>query len=138
MPIVNLTQHAATDDQVAAGVIDLKGNELAALRDALTFDDIPSHSDLEDRASYVAELACYNGLGGDNDEDPFFRKAMIGGAPFFMPHLEVALASRGIEPVYAFSRRESVETHAGDGRVVKSAVFRHIGFVRGRAVPPVG
>lgn len=33
------------------------------------------------------------------------------------------------EPVYAFSRRESVERTGENGQVLKTAVFRHIGFI---------
>ena len=56
---------------------------------------------------------------------------MIGGAPFFMESLATALRREGYCPVYAFSRRESVEQVQADGSVRKVAVFRHLGFVVG-------
>ena len=57
------------------------------------------------------------------------RRAMIGGAPFFMSTLERVLVLNGIKPLYAFSERVSEETTAPDGAVTKINVFKHIGFV---------
>jgi len=62
--IINLTQHPATPDQVEAGVFDLAGDELAALREALTFHELPSEEDIRNRAEFVAELACCDVLTG--------------------------------------------------------------------------
>ena len=53
---------------------------------------------------------------------------MIGGAPYLMAELEMALGWVGIIPLYAFSVRVSSEK---DG--VKTSVFRHLGFVGGVA-----
>jgi len=46
-----------------------------------------------------------------------------------MAPLERALRSSDLIPLYAFSRRESVEEVADDGTVTKRSVFRHSGFV---------
>jgi hypothetical protein len=127
--ILNLTQHPATAEQLAAGVIDLKGDELAALKSLLTINDLPTRQELVDRAHDIAAIVAYNGLGGD-DDDPIFAYAMIGGAPYLMPALERALSDEGITPLYAFTRREAVE-ETRDGKVVKTAIFRHLGFVEG-------
>lgn len=127
--IVNLTQHTATPEQVVQGVVDLPDEVRQALVAALTFEELPTMADVEDAADVVAELACQNGLGGDDGDSPWPEAAMIGGAPFLMAPLEAALRSRGIKPVYAFSRRESVEITKPDGSVVKTNVFRHVGFV---------
>jgi hypothetical protein len=54
---------------------------------------------------------------------------MIGGAPFFMEPLSRALRDAGYKPIFAFSRRESVERTMPDGTVQKVAIFRHLGFV---------
>lgn len=54
---------------------------------------------------------------------------MIGGAPFLMPVLDKALRNYGHRPIYAFSKRESVEKTNPDGTVVKTSVFKHAGFV---------
>jgi hypothetical protein len=53
-------------------------------------------------------------------------KAMIGGAPFFMPVLAQMLLRRfGIKAVYAFSKRVAVDGPDG----TKTSVFKHMGFV---------
>jgi hypothetical protein len=54
---------------------------------------------------------------------------MIGGAPYLMGALEKALRECGFTPVYAFSKRESIDQPQPDGSVRKVAVFRHLGFV---------
>jgi hypothetical protein len=123
--ILNLTQHPGTPEQ---GVTDLTGDELAALKTALTFDAIPTAQEITERAEYIAELACMNGLGGE-DDDPIPTSAMIGGAPYLMAPLERELRQRGVDPRYAFSARESVEQTQPDGSVRKVNVFRHAGFV---------
>ncbi len=125
--IINLTQHKATPEQIAAGVIDLPEDERQDLVSLLTFDSIPTRKEMEARSNDISELACFNGLGGNGD-DPFPNAAMIGGAPYFMRHLEDALMDKAITPLYAFSARESVELVI-DGKTVKQSVFRHVGFV---------
>ncbi len=120
--ILNLTQHASTPEQ---GVTDLGGDLLVTLRKALTFESIPTSSDVEDRALIIAELA----QQAINDLDHVAVSAMIGGAPYLMAPLERALRNVGIEPVYAFAVRESVEQTMPDGSVKKVAIFRHGGFV---------
>lgn len=132
--ILNLTQHAATPEQVAAGVVDLPADERAALAALLTFDALPGAEEIRARAHDIAELACYNGLGGDEGDDPHPARAMVGGAPYLMGALEAELRARHIEPVYAFTRRVVVERAQPDGTVAKTAVFRHEGFVP--ACPP--
>ena len=117
--IVNLTQHAATADQIAAGVQDLTSSDRDQVIAALNFEALPTAADLADRAGTIALVAMLAGA----------TKAMIGGAPYFMAHLESALSGAGITPVYAFSRRESAEEVQTDGSVKKINVFRHSGFV---------
>ena len=129
MSVINLTQHPATDEQKVAGVVDLQGKELEALKGLLTFDSIPTIQEMEDRAHDIALLVVFNDLADDEDQDPIFNKAMIGGAPFFMSTLERELINQGITPVYAFSRREVIEQKQENGEVVKKAVFKHLGFV---------
>ena len=53
---------------------------------------------------------------------------MIGGALWLMAPLSFYLKSAGINPVFAFSKRESVE-EVIDGKTVKTNVFKHVGFV---------
>ena len=140
--ILNLTQHPATTDQIAAGVRDLQGQALAMLKGCLNFDTLPTTEDVIRRADEIAMLALAwfdaEGVPTTSQEvvipiDLQTRVAMLGGAPFLMGYLEVALIHRGIYPAYAFSRREAVETTNPDGTVTKTAVFKHEGFVPGSA-----
>lgn len=55
-------------------------------------------------------------------------KVLIGGVPFLMRPLEEALERYGLVPVYAFSKRKSQEKME-DGKVIKTQVFEHLGFV---------
>jgi len=119
MSIVNLTQHSATPEQQKAGVVDLGESQKQELAKLLTFNYIPSTQELANRANDIAEIA--HGEGAN--------RAMLGGAPFFMAYLEDALRVRGIVPLYAFSRRESVEKHLENGEVKKASVFRHLAFI---------
>lgn len=120
--ILNLTQHSATAEQLAAGVVDLPAEVREELSALLTFADIPSAGMLRMRGILIAGLALAEGAKpGD--------KVMIGGAPFFMEELCHSLREAGLRPVFAFSRRESVEQTTPDGAVRKVAVFRHLGFV---------
>ena len=127
--IVNLTQHQATPEQIAAGVTDLPPAEREVLTALLTFDALPTRHEIADRAADIAELAAYNGLSGDDADSPHASSAMIGGAPYLMPALDATLRAADITPLYAFSVRESVEQTQADGSVRKVNVFRHAGFV---------
>lgn len=120
MTILNLTQHAATPDQVAAGVVEPATKSWVA--DLLTFDENPSFDVMSLRAR---ELACIA-------RDSGAKSAMIGGAPFFMPMLEGWLRMAGVTPIYAFSRRQSTDkVDPETGAVTKVNVFVHTGFVEG-------
>ncbi|MGW8177541.1 MAG: hypothetical protein ACWGQW_01930 [bacterium] len=115
--MINLTQHDPSVEQMNAGVFCHEEQE--SIRMLLTFESLPSKEEMESRAQQLAELAAETGV----------TRAMIGGAPFFMSTLEQALHAIGIQPVYAFSLRESVEQVQEDGSTRKVNVFRHIGFV---------
>ncbi len=127
--ILNLTQHPATPEQIAAGVVDLPPNERAMLQRLLTFEQPPSVEELMDRAQQICALAIHNNLGGDDGDDPHPEFAMIGGAGYFVSILEDALLWEDIESLHSFTRREVQETRAADGSVVKQSVFRHVGWV---------
>lgn len=115
--ILNLTQHMATPEQIAQGVIEPPMKQM--VRDCLTFNEIPSKSEIFERADVLARYALYTEC----------TAAMIGGAGFLMKPLEEALIRYGIAPLHSFSKRESVEQQQLDGTVTKVAIFRHIGFV---------
>ena len=119
--IINLTQHNATQDQLNAGVFEPNAVDKAEIVSLLTFDDIPTNSEMMDKASRIVEIVCQY----DNAE-----MGMLGGAPFFMSYLEAALAiDAGIKPIYAFSKRLSEEYMDESGNVHKKNVFKHLGFV---------
>lgn len=126
--ILNLTQHLATPEQIAAGVVDLPAPQRSELIEALTVNDLPTWAELAARAEFIAELACQNGLGGDEADDPHPQAAMIGGAGPLMRALLPALTARGISARESFSRRESVDAVQADGTVRKTATFRHVGW----------
>jgi len=121
--VINATQHKSTPDQLAAGVIDLSDDNRATLSALLTFDEIPSQRDMNQRAIDICNLL-------DKSTPASVGTAMIGGAPFFMATLEKTLLKWGYHPVYAFSKRESVEVQQADGSVKKENIFKHVGFVR--------
>ena len=116
MKIVNLTQHAPTPEQTAAGVFTSSVD--AAIKQLLTFDTLPTVADVWQRARALAQIAVFSGA----------THALIGGAPFLMKELEFQLKQMGIAPLYAFSQRISSEEVQPDGSVRKVNTFRHGGF----------
>ena len=131
--ILNLTQHTASESQVAVGVIDLRPEVAAEVRDLLTFAVIPTAEEIRDRAEAIAEIAATYDLA-DTDEgigEEFVCHAMIGGAFWLMAPLEKALLARGIMPLYSFSERVTQEVTLPDGSVKKTSVHQHLGFVGG-------
>ena len=119
MKILNLTQHQATPHQIENGVVELDATTKEWLTSLLTFDTLPTAEDIEYRASAIARNTRMLG----------YDKAMIGGALWLMSSLEKHLKINNIQPMYAFSVRESVETINDDGSVKKQNVFKHIGFI---------
>lgn len=124
--IANLTQHPVSEEQKAAGVVDLPSSALSSLRAALTFENLPNEQEIRRRVRFIAHL-----ISGDSVVANNFRadKAMIGGALWLMAPLAAELRARGIEPLFAFSVRETEEQKQADGSVRKVTVFRHTGFV---------
>jgi hypothetical protein len=121
--IYNLTQHKATRDQEIAGVVEPSTYDKALICKSLTFDEIPDISALSYRAASLAEFAYHQCKMLD------CYKVMVGGAPFFMSFLEVALVKNGLRPLHAFSKRVSEEEVQPDGSVKKVMIFKHEGFV---------
>ena len=136
--LVNLTQHTLTKEQFSH-----KGENLVEItfkpyngtskgtvdyvKHLLNFTSLPTKEDIISRATALADYA--EGLlsQAKNDGDRLF--ALVGGAPYLMGALETALKKRGIQPLYAYSQRESVETINSDGSVTKTAIFKHIGYI---------
>lgn len=123
--IVNLTQHNPSLEQIQAGVVEPRNP--SRVRQLLTFHDVQDlhFFALQGRARDITDIAAlafplrYKGE----------KRALIGGAPFFMPYLAHSLKARGITPVYAFSERVSEEQVQPDGSVRKVNVFKHVAFV---------
>jgi hypothetical protein len=128
--ILNLTQHVATDEQTAQLVVEPRMCK-TEIRELLTFEEIPSKEEIEVRANKLAEIAVSEAsmYAGDTDNEVWITRVMLGGAPYLMGALEKAVRECGFTPVYAFSKRESVDQPQPDGSVKKIQVFRHIGFV---------
>lgn len=128
MFVLNLTQHLASPEQVEAGVQNVPSFDREALRALLTFTELPTRQEVEWRARDLA-LFAHNWVRASGDEPDSGYKVMIGGAPFLMEPLVNALRRWEFAPVFAFSKRESVDVVQEDGSVRKTAVFRHLGFV---------
>ena len=139
--ILNLTQHPATPEQVAAGVFNAEDDRI---KNALTFNTLPTPQEIETKALTLATLAQHHlywhiigkneHLSPNEDDDTVLAmmvdmEVMIGGAPYLMPQLEKALRVANLTPVYAFSKRESVEVILDNGDVRKTNIFKHLGFV---------
>lgn len=116
--MLNLTQHNATPDQIAQGVVELNNPEKQEVRNLLTFNTIDETNEVCKRADAIAKIAKNHGA----------TSAMIGGAPYLMPALEQALINVGVMPYYAFTQRVVEEIHTDNG-VEKKATFKHVGFV---------
>jgi hypothetical protein len=126
--IINLTQHATTGEQRAAGVKDLPEEFREELLKLITFEEIPSPSEMRERAHRILALFERAGETLIQEENEGIA-AMIGGAPFFSSTLEETFLKGGVSTLYAFSKRESVERILPDNTVRKESVFRHAGFV---------
>lgn len=128
MTILNLTQHNATADQLASGIIDLPADFQTALKGLLTFPTTYTRADLEYRALQIHELIrdmCGEHFGAPPNHA--LDGVMIGGMPSFMPVLEATLVSKGIRVGYACTERQSIDKEI-DGKVVKTAIFVHAGM----------
>lgn len=117
MEIINLTQHACSNEQASEGVFE--PSDKVAVQAALTFVGMPTKETILARATTLAEIARQSGA----------KKAMIGGAPYLMGTLEATLKEIGIQPLYSFSERVSKEMVLEDGTTQKTSVFCHKGFI---------
>jgi len=121
MLVLNLTQHEATPDQKADGLMDcIHADDRMLIHRLLTFDHLPGRREIISRAGDLAALARMHKTDA----------AMLGGPPYLTSVLEFMLSHMGIEPVYSFTQRVSAEQKQADGSVTKTSVFRHLGWVR--------
>ena len=152
MRILNLTQHAATEEQVSAGVVEPCPAVKQEVKNLLTIENIPSGEEIRSRVAELATIALedFHLRGGGvsaithqplpggvirigEELELYLRHfaVMIGGAPYLRGPLEGALQEHGLRAVYAFSQRKSAENTDAEGRVTKVTTFRHLGFVEG-------
>ena len=120
---INCTQHCASADQLAAGVVDMPAPAREQLVKLLTFDELPNVDDIRERAIQICALVESTFV----DVEP--KVLLLGGAPFLMSTLEIFAALRGWTPVYAFSKRVVIEEPQADGSIKKTSIFKHAGFV---------
>lgn len=116
--MLNLTQHILTKEQAQNRIIEpLNKRYVCSL---LTFYDIPTESDLKNRASQLADYALHENADS----------VLIGGAMYLMPFLIFELNKRNIDAYYSFSKRISKDVIQKDGRVKKTIIFKHCGFIK--------
>jgi len=121
-PIFNLTQHTATQEQLAQGVVEPNPEVKAAIQKLLTISVDTDLDEVVDDLAWIAVAAkCPH--------------VMLGGAPFLMGMLERALNVRGLNVLYAFSERVSEEVVKPDGTIEKVSRFKHLGFVHNGVYP---
>jgi len=120
MLVLNLTQHTASAEQLEDGVVELTEKDRITVKKLLTFNTLPTQQDVTNRAKAIASIA--------NTYAVYF--AMIGGAPYLMAELEIALWNTNLTPLYAFSKRVSSEKIV-NGKTIKVNEFKHLGFVPG-------
>lgn len=116
--IINLTQHEMTSEQLE-GFEQVGLSYRDMIKGFLTFENLPTRREIEACAYTLARIAVGQKA----------THAMIGGAPYLMSTLEHALKYYGVQPLYAFSKRESVEKTMDDGSIQKVSVFKHAGWV---------
>jgi len=114
---INLTQHNATPEQECA---PRSKDQTQRIKELLTITELPDEQELVRRAVALAELARVAGA----------TEAMVGSVNYLTLFLDPALRQRKIQPLYAFSKRESIEVPQPDGSVEKKSIFRHLGFVK--------
>lgn len=111
--IINLTQHEASNGQLADGVFEPMTKYKEKIKELLTFNEPPTKEEIKERAELLA------------DEAAFCSQAMIDGPLWLMGPLAKALKERAVVPLFAFSERVVIEKM--DGK--KVSVFKHVGFV---------
>jgi len=154
MRILNLTQHQLTLEQEMEGAFT--DHNHAAIKQALTFTSMPNKDMIEEKIHELLEYAHMGlldytqmkfemareelldcGFSEDDATDSGFKAiakaeeeygVMIGGATYLMAPLENLLKKAGIRVFYAYSERVGQEHVKPDGSVLKSFVFKHLGF----------
>jgi len=146
--ILNLTQHAATPEQLDQGLVDYTNREsLKALltipERALTNFNWILEDILDNKVKNLVTIAeTYQAEAVDTipDDvrgmrrlntirDALRLRVLVGGAPILMERLIPALKREGCIPVHALSARVVEEVPQSDGTVKKVSTFKHIRFM---------
>lgn len=123
--IINLTQHELTPEQ--REFIDIECHvDRQKVKDLLTFTKLPTREEIVYKALDLAAIV-ENIIDQDEHVDLFL--VLIGGAPYLMKPLIEELKRLEVIPVFSYTDRVSVETMQPDGSVVKTQVFKHLGYV---------
>lgn len=128
MIILNFTQHDATPEQLAEGVVEIHPENRKFVRGLLTFNELPSRMGLKNRARLLVDFAEEEARALGDDA----TAVMIGSAPYFTPWLEAAMQDAGFKVLYSFKKKIFEEEIQADGSVRKNTIYRHEGFVEAR------
>jgi hypothetical protein len=123
MHILNLTQHKATKEQVAGGLVEPSEETKRMVQELLTFTFPPSKQTILISAKLLTQIAKESGC----------EYALIGGASYLMAPLEKELRFARLIPVYSFTERASEEKLV-DGKVIKTNSFVHIQWIEGTTI----
>lgn len=146
--IINATQHQATEDQRQEGVEQFGTHgswDLEDLKQVLTVVGLPTADVLDEKVDLLVKMLedeysqantwCTHTYVNYNDvEDiPYIttitKSVMLGGYFPLVIKLTETLKSKGWKVVFSHTERQSVESVNDAGEVVKTAVFKHVGFV---------
>lgn len=134
MRILNLTKEVATQKQIQEGVIEPREYFKEKICKLLTFNNIPTEEELNERAYRLSSIVVNYDINvtdddTDNDDELHPDAVMLSGAPFFMSTLERWCESRGLKVFYASTVRGSTEKTFEDGGVFNTYATIHKGFV---------
>ena len=113
MKILKCTNHRSTPKQLAMGIIDPSDNDGELLRNAITYDELPTLEQINRTCQTIVNLVKKYGCDA----------AMLGGAPFLAGYEEEALFRCGLSVAFAFTKRIVKEEVLQDGSVKKTSLF---------------
>ena len=146
--IINATQHTETAEQRAEGVVVFGKHgswDLDDLKAALTVVGLPTADVLDEKVDLLTRMLenewdvantwhTHAFCNYNSEEDiPYIttitKSVMLGGYFPLVIKLTEALKNKGWKVVFSHTERQSVESVNDAGEVVKTAVFKHVGFV---------
>jgi hypothetical protein len=121
--IFNLTKHRSTWREQKMGVIEPTWRVKKEIIGLQSFPEIPDQENLDKRAHRLAGIAKLSGC----------KRALIGGASFFMSTLEMALCYHGIFPVFSWNLKNDSNEWQFGGFVESALVMK--GWLKEDAEP---